>query len=109
MRQRPRKDANHAEIVAEFQRLGAFVADTSAIGNGMPDIWIGISGVWMPVEIKPDAAPSKSVLTLDQVDWWMKARCNPRVVRTTLQAQETVKVLTQWVEDIRKGRTDAKT
>ena len=105
-----RQDGNHHEICDEFTRLGAFVVDTSPLGDGRPDIFVGIDGVFMPIEIKDGARPpSKRSLSNDEIDWWMSARINPRVVKNLGEVADTVKVLQQWVEDIRKGRTDAKT
>jgi Holliday junction resolvase len=104
VRLRPRKDRNHPEIVAEFERLGAVVVDLSALGDGVPDIMACLQNVCIPVEIKDgDKAPSKRALTSDQVDWWMKARMNPRVVTNPRQVQETVEVLQQWVNSIQRG------
>jgi Holliday junction resolvase len=104
MRLRPRKDRNHAEIVAEFERLGAVVVDLSALGNGVPDLMACLSNVCIPVECKDgDKSPSKRQLTADQIAWWMKARMNPRVVTNPQQVQETVEVLQQWVNAIQRG------
>lgn len=33
-----RVDANQAEIIAALRRVGAFVVDTSSLGDGFPDI-----------------------------------------------------------------------
>ena len=105
MRLRPRKDRNHAELVTEFERLGAVVVDLSALGNGVPDVMVCLQNVCIPVEIKDGGkAPSKRALTNDQIDWWLKARMNPRVVTNPRQAQETVEVLTQWVNAIQRGK-----
>lgn len=104
MRSRPRKDANHAELVTEFETLGAVVVDLSALGNGVPDLMVCLSNVCIPVEVKDGAKPpSKRELTNDQIDWWMKARMNPRVVTNPQQVQETVEVLQQWVNAIQRG------
>jgi hypothetical protein len=104
VRRYPRKDVNHAETVKEFERLGAVVVDLSALGNGVPDLFVCLQNVCIPVEIKDGSKPpSKRELTADQIDWWMKARMNPRLVTNPLQVQETVDVLTQWVESIRRG------
>jgi len=35
-----KKDTNHNEIAAEFERLDCYVLDLSAMGNGTPDMWI---------------------------------------------------------------------
>jgi hypothetical protein len=104
MRLRPRKDRNHPEIVAEFEAMGAVVVDLSALGDGVPDIMVCLQNVCIPVEIKDgEKAPSKRALTNDQIDWWMKARMNPRVVTNPQQVHETVEVLQQWVNAIQRG------
>lgn len=104
MRTRPRKDRNHAEIVTEFERLGAVVIDLSALGNGVPDIFACLQNVCIPVEIKDgDKSPSKRQLTSQQVQWWHKARMNPRVVKNLSEVKDTVDVLQSWVDAIRRA------
>lgn len=104
MRKFARKDKNHAEIVTEFEAMGAVVVDLSALGNGVPDVMVCLQNVCIPVEIKDGSRPpSKRELTADQIEWWYRARMNPRVVTNPRQAQETVEVLQQWVNAIQRG------
>lgn len=35
-----KKDTNHNQIAAEFESLGCWVTDTSAMGNGFPDMLV---------------------------------------------------------------------
>lgn len=57
-------DANHAEIVAAFRRLGYSVADTSRLGNGFPDLVVAKAGRTVLVEVKDgDKPPSARKLT----------------------------------------------
>lgn len=52
MRRAARVDANHAEIVNAFRRLGFSVAQTHSLGRGFPDIVVGRNGRTALVEIK---------------------------------------------------------
>lgn len=104
MRRFPRKDRNHAELVTEFERLGAVVLDLSALGKGVPDLMVCLSNVCIPCELKDgEKAPSKRALTNDQCMWWHNARMNPRVVKNIAEVKDTVDVLQTWVDAIRKG------
>lgn len=47
-----RKDANHHSIVRAFRQAGASVVDLSGVGDGCPDLLVGIAGVDLLVEIK---------------------------------------------------------
>lgn len=66
MRYAARTDENHAEIVAEFRRLGASVIDLSRVGGGVPDLCVGVAKQTALVEVKRDA---KSKYTPDQLDF----------------------------------------
>lgn len=46
-----RRDANHFEIIKQFQQLGCTVIDVSQTPCGF-DILVGYGGLTMPVEIK---------------------------------------------------------
>lgn len=52
-----RTDANQTEIVSAFRRLGWFVAITSALGEGFPDLVIAKRRVTAVVEIKDGSKP----------------------------------------------------
>ena len=68
MRVRARKDSNHTEVVTAFRDLGATVLDTAQLGNGAPDIIVGMSGQTVSIEIKDGAKPpSARKLTPDEV------------------------------------------
>lgn len=47
-----RKDGNHHAIARAFRQAGASVLDLSGVGDGCPDLLIGIAGVDLLVEIK---------------------------------------------------------
>jgi Holliday junction resolvase len=66
MRRAARVDENHGEIVSEFRRLGASVLDLSAVGQGCPDLCVGVAKQTALVEVKRDA---KAKFTPDQLDF----------------------------------------
>ncbi len=77
-------DDNHKEIVKLFRQLGAAVADTSACGNGFPDLVVQFIPrnratfglVTCLVEIKnSDMPPSKQALTPAQVKFHQQFQC----------------------------------
>ena len=47
-----RVDLNHQEVVKTLRSLGATVFDASRMGQGFPDLVIGINGKTVLVEIK---------------------------------------------------------
>ena len=66
-----RVDANQAEIMAAARAMGCSVADTSSIGNGFPDLVIGLvtlkGRINLIVEVKDGAKPpSARKLTGDE-------------------------------------------
>lgn len=52
MRYKLKKDEHHAAIAHELAEAGFFVADTSRLGNGFPDLCISRNGCWALVELK---------------------------------------------------------
>lgn len=67
MRRAARKDRNHNEITAVFQKAGFRVWDTSQLGGGFPDIIIARNKSTGVVEIKDGKLkPSARRLTLDE-------------------------------------------
>lgn len=67
MRRAARQDGNHGIIVGYFERFGCSVANTHMVGNGFPDIVVGLNQKSALVEIKDPAKPkSKRVLTGDE-------------------------------------------
>lgn len=57
MRKHARKDANQDAIVEALRDCGASVWVTSQLGNGAPDVVVGIAGRAVLVEIKDGAKP----------------------------------------------------
>ncbi len=65
MRRAAKVDSNHAEIVAALRSAGATVQSLATIGQGCPDLLVGISGKTALLEVK---AP-KGRMTPDQHEW----------------------------------------
>ena len=69
-RRAARVDSNQTEIVKAFRRLGASVAHTHTLGNGFPDVVVGVRGVNYLVEIKDGSKPpSQRKLTQDEQEF----------------------------------------
>ena len=86
-----RKDANHNEIARGLMEIGASVADTSAVGNGFPDMVVGFRGRNWLLEVKDGSKPpSAQKLTLDQIEFKAGWRGHWAVVRDLAEAIEVV-------------------
>ena len=58
MRARPRKDANHTDIVGTFRACHCSVLDTASLGNGAPDLVVALnSKTTILIEIKDGTKP----------------------------------------------------
>jgi len=67
---RCRVDSNHAQIVRALRQLGVMVQSLAEVGNGVPDLLCGISGIFFAVEIKDGKRPaSERKLTAEQERW----------------------------------------
>ena len=76
-------DANQPEIVDAFRAVGATVHITSDLGDGFPDLIVGLLGETELIEIKSP----KGKLTPDQETWHGTWRGRPvRVICTVEQA-----------------------
>lgn len=83
MRRAAKIDANQGQIVQAFRSLSCSVAITSAVGDGFPDLVVGINGLNILVEIKDGAKPpSERRLTPAQVDFHGNWRGQVVVVET---------------------------
>jgi hypothetical protein len=72
IRRKARRDANHAAVVKALEMVGCKVQDLAAVGEGCPDLLIGIPTVRQMVfcEIKDgDKPPCERKLTPAQVEW----------------------------------------
>lgn len=78
-------DANQADIVDALRAYGCSVTHLHAVGNGCPDLLIGIHGKTGLVEIKDGSKPpSARALTPEQADWHAYWRGAPPVVVTDI-------------------------
>jgi len=67
VRRRARKDENQNPIVQALAQAGIQVVDTSAVGNGFPDLVLGFRGKNYLIEVKNPAKPKADrQLTDDQ-------------------------------------------
>ena len=55
-----RVDANHAQVVSALRASGAVVQSLAGVGQGVPDLLVGIRGRLMLIEVKDGSkVPSK--------------------------------------------------
>jgi hypothetical protein len=86
-----RVDANQAEIVAALRAAGCAVQPLHTVGQGVPDLLVGVAGQNLLVEIKDPAQPlSKRRLTPDQKKWHASWNGRAHVVETIEQALSLV-------------------
>ena len=92
-----RTDANHAIICSAFRALHCTVLDLSSMGEGCPDICVGVGGISMLVEIKDGSKPpSKRKLNKRQQEWRDTWTGGMRIVESIDDVAATVRVLRNW-------------
>jgi len=97
MRRAAKIDANQPEIVDALIRMSCSVQSLAAVGKGVPDLLVGISGRNYLVEVKDgNKEPSKRRLTPDQTGWHQKWIGQVDVIETVEQAID-------WVNSIRRA------
>lgn len=70
MRRASRVDANQPEIIRALRDAGCFIQPLNAVGDGCPDLLVGIAGKTILMEIKDGLKPpSARMLTDDQREW----------------------------------------
>lgn len=70
MRRAAKIDANQPAIVKALRAAGATVQSLAAVGDGVPDLLVGINGRTALIEIKDGAqVPSAQRLTPGQLEW----------------------------------------
>lgn len=47
-------DANHFDIVKDFEKLGCSVCDLAGVGGGVPDLLVARNNITVLVEVKTD-------------------------------------------------------
>lgn len=87
-------DANQAAIVAVLRNLGCTVCDLSGVGDGCPDLLVGVSGRNLLMEVKDgEKPPSARQLTPAQTEWHGRWRGQVAVVCCPEEAMELVQAL----------------
>lgn len=91
MRRAAKIDANQPSIVKALRKAGASVEPLHMVGNGFPDVIIGIDGLNLLVEIKDGSkAPSARKLTKDEEKWHAEWKGQVTVLESEEQAIEFV-------------------
>jgi phosphopantothenoylcysteine synthetase/decarboxylase len=91
VRSRPRLDANQHAIVSALQQAGASVTSLAAVGNGCPDILVGIRKVTTVMEVKDGAKPpSKKCLTPEEKKWHDAWNGSKHIVESVEQALQVL-------------------
>ena len=87
MRRTHKVDSNQPEIVADLRKIGASVHSTAMVGNGLPDIVVGMFGKNWLFEIKdPAKPPSARKLTPKEKDFHALWQGDVSVIHTTEDA-----------------------
>lgn len=86
MRRRGKIDNNHTQVRDHFRALGCSVISLADMGQGVPDLLVGISGHNLLVEVKA----SRGKLTPDQEIFHAAWRGPIEVVRTCEQVEALV-------------------
>lgn len=89
MRRAARIDANQPEIVAALRAVGCSVQTLAAVGAGVPDLLVGVSGVNLLMEVKT----ASGKLTKDQVPWHESWRGQVAIVRSVDEALNLVEAV----------------
>lgn len=80
-------DANQPEIVAAARALGCTVQPLHTVGQGCPDLLVGISGINDLWEVKDGSKrPSERRLTTDQIIWHDAWRGHVQVIDSVEKA-----------------------
>lgn len=88
---RKRVDTNHAEIVQALRRAGAAVQSLADVGQGVPDLLVGLRGENFLLEVKQPGR--RGELRVNQVEWHNAWRGQCAVVRTVDEALQAVGLL----------------
>jgi len=90
MARRHRSDINQKPIVEAFRKVGASVEILSQVGDGVPDLLVGLCGFNFLVEVKNG---SKAVLTPDQIKWHGSWEGQKVIVRSVEEALQLVSIV----------------
>ncbi len=82
-----RADANQAVIVAALREIGCSVQPLHTVGQGVPDLLVGMAGKNLLIEVKDGSKkPSDQKLTPDQMAWHKNWRGQVETVNSIEQA-----------------------
>lgn len=91
MRRNARIDDNHAEIVKALRAIGCSVVSLAPLGNGCPDLLVGIFGRNLLLEVKDGAkCPSARKLTVLEKEFHETWKGRVCVVENAEQATNAV-------------------
>ena len=91
MKRMHKVDTNQPEIVADLRKIGASVHSTAMVGNGFPDIVVGMFGKNWLFEIKdPGKPPSARKLTDKEKTFHALWQGDVSVIYTT---EDAVKIM----------------
>ena len=91
MRLAARTDANQADIVKALLDIGASVQILAAVGQGCPDLLVGLAGRNFLLEVKNGSKPpSKRKLTPAEAEWHAEWRGQVCVVESVEAALEII-------------------
>lgn len=91
MRRAARIDANQPEIIRTLEEMGCTVQDLSRVGEGCPDILVGVCGRNILMEIKDGSrVASERKLNKRQREWFANWRGQRMVVESREQVIEII-------------------
>lgn len=99
MRLAARTDANHSQIVAALEAVGATVQSLASIGRGCPDLLVGYKQKTVLIEVKDGSkAPSRRKLTDDQLQWHAKWQGGPLAIVDSVESALRILKIIQSTE-----------
>lgn len=88
MRRAAKVDRNQSEIVRALRQAGASVLCLHSVGQGCPDLMVGVNGLNRLIEVKDGLLPpSGQKLTPDEKEWhesWRGQKCVVTSVKEAL-------------------------
>ena len=85
-------DANQPEIVDALRALGCSVQSLASVGDGCPDLLIGVANVWFLIEVKMPG----ELLNPRQKRWHAEAMGRTHLARTVDEALTIAKKYIAW-------------
>jgi Holliday junction resolvase len=86
-----RVDANQKDVVRRFKDHGCSVTLLHRVGEGCPDLLVGLNGQTVLVEVKDGAkTPSQQAKTPAQVRWWQEWKGGAVATVNDLEGVDTI-------------------